>query len=59
VLLAVATHSGPDATIGQLYAELGQHVARHETGITGPVRETYLGVPGGDGVTEIGWPIRG
>lgn len=58
-LLAVATHSGPDATIGQVYAELGQHVARHEDGADGPVRETYLsGVPGGHGVTEIGWPIR-
>lgn len=59
VLLSVATHSGPDATIGQVYAELGQHVARHETGGSGPVRETYLaGVPGGKGVTEIGWPIE-
>ncbi|MGJ9422912.1 MerR family transcriptional regulator [Aeromicrobium sp. CF3.5] len=59
VLLAVATHSGPDATVGQVYADLGQHVARHETGADGPVREIYLaGVPGGEGVTEIGWPIQ-
>ncbi|MET1037011.1 MAG: MerR family transcriptional regulator [Aeromicrobium sp.] len=58
VLLAVATHTGPDATVGQVYAELGEHVARHETGIDGPVRETYLaGTPGGHGVTEIGWPV--
>lgn len=57
-VLAVATHSGPDATAAQVYAELGAHVARHETGVDGPVRETYLaGTPGGDGVTEIGWPI--
>ena len=57
-LLAVATHRGPDATIAQVYAELGEHVARHETGVDGPIRETYLaGVPGGEGVTEIGWPI--
>jgi DNA-binding transcriptional MerR regulator len=57
-LLAVATHRGPDATIGQVYAELGEHVARHQTGVDGPIRETYLaGVPGGEGVTEIGWPI--
>lgn len=59
VLLAVATHSGPDATIGRVYADLGRHVAKHETGATGPVRETYLaGVPGGAGITEIGWPIQ-
>lgn len=59
-LLAVATHSGPDATIGQVYADLGRHVARHESSAGGPVREHYLaGVPGGDGVTEIGWPIQG
>lgn len=59
VVLAVATHSGPDATIGQVYGEIGKHVARHETAAPGPVRETYLaGTPGGDGVTEIGWPIH-
>lgn len=58
-VLAVATHSGPDATIGQVYAELGEHVARHEVSLDGPIRETYLaGVPGGEGVTEIGWPVR-
>lgn len=58
-VLAVATHSGPDATIGQVYAELGAHVARHEVSLDGPIRETYLaGVPGGEGVTEIGWPVR-
>ncbi|KQY60757.1 hypothetical protein ASD11_10160 [Aeromicrobium sp. Root495] len=55
---AVATHRGPEATVAQVYAELGQHVARHETGLAGPVRESYLsGVPGVEGVTEIGWPI--
>ncbi len=59
-VLAVATHSGSDATIGQVYAELGQHVARHEVSLDGSIRETYLsGVPGGEGVTEIGWPVRG
>lgn len=58
-VLAVATHSGPDATIGQVYAELGEHIARHEVSADGPIRETYLsGVPGGEGVTEIGWPVR-
>lgn len=59
VLLSVATHTGPDATIGQVYAALGQHVARHENSAAGPVRETYLsGVPGEEGVTEIGWPVQ-
>lgn len=58
VVLAVATHSGPDATVAQIYAELGEHVARYEIGADGPARETYLaGTPGGRGVTEIGWPI--
>lgn len=58
-MLAVATHSGPDATIGQVHADLGRHVAQHEISVEGPVRESYVaGVPGGDGVTEIGWPIR-
>ncbi|WP_254450672.1 GyrI-like domain-containing protein [Aeromicrobium stalagmiti] len=58
-MLAVATHSGPDATIGQVHADLGRHVAQHEVSVAGPIRESYVaGVPGGDGVTEIGWPIR-
>lgn len=58
-VLAVATHAGPDATIGQVYADLGEHVARHEVSLDGPIRETYLaGDPGGEGVTEIGWPVR-
>ncbi|MEG9226457.1 MerR family transcriptional regulator [Aeromicrobium sp. Sec7.5] len=58
-VLAVATHSGSDATIGQVYAELGAHVAQYEVSLDGPIRETYLaGVPGGEGVTEIGWPVR-
>jgi DNA-binding transcriptional MerR regulator len=58
VVLAVATHSGSDATVGEVYAELGRHVARHERSLDGPVRETYLaGVPGEQGVTQIGWPI--
>jgi len=58
--LAVLTHRGPDRTMAQAYGELGAHVARHEIGIAGPVRETYL-VDASDGrddaVTEVGWPI--
>jgi len=58
--LAVATHAGPDDTVPRVYAALGEYVARHELGVEGPVRETYLeGFPGLDdhSVTEIGWPI--
>lgn len=51
--LAVATHRGPDETIGQTYGELGAYVAEHEIGVGGPIRENYLT----DVVTEIGWPI--
>jgi DNA-binding transcriptional MerR regulator len=57
-LLAVATHRGNDATIGEVYAELGAYVTEHGISAPGPVRETYLsGTPGQDGTTEIGWPI--
>nr|WP_255326142.1 GyrI-like domain-containing protein [Williamsia sp. D3] len=56
--LAVATHRGNDATIGEVYADLGAYVNEHGIGAAGPVRETYLdGTPGRDGTTEIGWPI--
>ncbi|MEP7765178.1 MerR family transcriptional regulator [Sanguibacter sp. 25GB23B1] len=57
--LAVATHRGRDATVPQVYGALGAHVARHELGIEGPVRETYLQyeAAGSEAVTEIGWPI--
>ena len=60
VELAVATHAGPDETVPRVYAALGEYVARHELGVPGPVRETYVeGFPAIDAhsVTEIGWPI--
>ncbi|GAA2044474.1 MerR family transcriptional regulator [Agromyces tropicus] len=60
VELAVATHDGSDGTIPQVYAALGEHVARHELATDAPARETYLeGFPGIDphSITEIGWPI--
>lgn len=60
VELAVATHEGPEDTVPQIYAALGEHVARHELATGGPVRETYLqGFRTVDPhtVTEIGWPI--
>lgn len=59
VTLAVATHRGSDATIGEVYADLGAYVTEHDIGVPGPVRETYLdGTPGQDATTEIGWPVR-
>lgn len=60
VELAVARHEGPDALVPQVYAALGEHVARHELRIDAPVRETYVeGFPGIDRhcVIDIGWPI--
>lgn len=60
VELAVATHEGPEETVPQVYAVLGEHVTRHELATGGPVRETYLrGFRTVDPytVTEIGWPI--
>ncbi|RUR01915.1 MerR family transcriptional regulator [Labedella endophytica] len=58
--LAVAVHRGPDDLIGHTYGALGAHVAEHELGVPGPIRETYVTEPtsgSGDVVTEIGWPI--
>lgn len=58
--LAVATHRGADDTIGEVYAALGEYVARHALGVDGPIREFYLqrqSADGGAAVTEIGWPI--
>jgi DNA-binding transcriptional MerR regulator len=52
--LAVAVHRGTDETMAQTYGELGAHVARHELGIDGPTRESYLREPA---ATEVGWPI--
>jgi effector-binding domain-containing protein len=58
-LLAVARHEGDDATIGEVYADLGAYVTEHGIGAPGPVRETYLsGTPGQEAITEIGWPVQ-
>ena len=60
VELAVATHDGPEETVPQVYAALGEHVARHELATGGPVREVYIqGFRSIDPhtITEIGWPI--
>ena len=59
--LAVATHRGTDETVAEVYAALGEHVARRGIGTDGPIRETYLQGGdqhgGDDPVTEIGWPV--
>lgn len=58
--LAITVHRGPDETMAQSYGALGAYVAKHELGIDGPIRETYLAEPTSDSpdvVTEIGWPI--
>ena len=58
--LAVAVHRGPDELMAQTYGALGTYVAKHELGIDGPIRETYLTeetVDSPNVVTEIGWPI--
>jgi len=60
--LAVATHVGPDDTIGEAYAALGRYVAERGIGAAGPVRESYLMHPTAEAltlVTEIGWPVVG
>ncbi|MEY1672704.1 MerR family transcriptional regulator [Gordonia sp. ABKF26] len=59
VHMAVATHHGDDATIGDVYADLGAYVSEHGIGAPGPVRETYVdGIPGQSGTTEIAWPVH-
>lgn len=60
VEVAAAIHIGTDETVPRTYAALGEHVARHELRVAGPVRETYLsGHPGLDEQLEleIAWPI--
>jgi len=60
--LAVARHDGGLAGIDITYGELGAYVMRHEIGVDGPLRESYVRglLDTGDEsewVTEIGWPI--
>lgn len=52
--LAVARHDGEDVDADRVYGALGRYVTERGLSVPGPVRETYL-----DGVTEIGWPVRG
>jgi DNA-binding transcriptional MerR regulator len=58
--LVVAVHRGPDELMAHTYGALGNYVAEHELGTTGPIRETYLKEAAVDSLeveTEIGWPI--
>jgi DNA-binding transcriptional MerR regulator len=60
--LAITVHHGAHTDVDRTYGALGTHVADHELGVDGPVREYYLA----DGFntpdptlwcTEIAWPI--
>jgi DNA-binding transcriptional MerR regulator len=62
VELALVTHHGSVAGLDLAYGALAAHVARHEIGVAGPIREYYtvaeLDTP--DSTvwrTEIGWPV--
>jgi len=60
--LAVVRHHGPLDGIDLTYGELGGYVMRHEIGVDGPLRETYLRgfldtAYASAWETEIGWPI--
>jgi effector-binding domain-containing protein len=62
VELAIVTHHGTLGDVDIAYAALGEHVAAHEIGVDGPIREYYLRDPHdhptpADWITEIGWPI--
>jgi DNA-binding transcriptional MerR regulator len=60
--LAVAVHHGPFADLDRTYAAVGTHVAGHELGVDGPIREYYL-VTAADNPDEtqhrieVCWPI--
>ena len=62
VELATVTHYGAVDGLDLAYGALAAHVARHELGVDGPIREYYT-VAEGDTPnsaawrTEIGWPI--
>jgi effector-binding domain-containing protein len=62
VELATILHSGPHRDIDRAYGALAAHVAEHELGVDGPLREYYLvGMNDTHDATawrtEIGWPI--
>jgi DNA-binding transcriptional MerR regulator len=60
--LAITVHHGAHTDVDRTYGALGTHVAEHEVGVDGPVREYYLvdrfNTPDATlWCTEIGWPI--
>jgi effector-binding domain-containing protein len=60
--LAVMRHHGSLDDADLTYGELGGYVLRHEIGVEGPLRESYvrgfLDDPDSSAwETEIGWPI--
>lgn len=62
VELAIVTHHGTIDGLDLAYGALAAHVARHELGVDGPMREYYTvadtDTPDSSGWrTEIGWPI--
>ena len=62
VELAMVTHHGTVDALDLAYGALADHVARHELGVDGPIREYYTvadtDTPDSSAWrTEIGWPI--
>jgi DNA-binding transcriptional MerR regulator len=62
VELAIVVHHGAHTDVDRTYGALGTHVAEHEVGVDGPVREYYLvdSFKTPDAAlwcTEIAWPI--
>jgi DNA-binding transcriptional MerR regulator/effector-binding domain-containing protein len=60
--LAITLHHGAHTDVDRTYGALGTHVAEHEVGVDGPVREYYLvdrlNTPDTtQWCTEIAWPI--
>jgi DNA-binding transcriptional MerR regulator len=60
--LAIVRHHGNHSDIDRAYGALGTHVAEHEIGVEGPIREHYLcsrlaTTDESRWLTEIGWPI--
>jgi DNA-binding transcriptional MerR regulator len=60
--LAIAVHHGAHGDVDRTYGALGTHVAEHEIGVEGPVREYYLAdrfttPDAAEWCTEIAWPI--
>lgn len=60
--VAIATHAGSYDDVDVTYGDLGAHVAAHEIGVEGPIREYYLRDPSdhpdsSTWLTEIAWPI--